>query len=333
MNNKIELLRAELELSLGFEAEGIEILSHGAGVWGNTLYEIVFRDQHLLYKQFYSFETVDITYNPPNVAAETRLKISVTMQETALNTIRCEGIVIPEIRGVLENSFVMDYLDTDIGMNLKSLLDTCKNIPRLDCLGKGIAQFHNSSLSEVNFNELVTYKIGLQYTSYPEWLPNQYHNLYKELYNELLDPYTNFVPIHGDFNAKNIIVERSGSFGIIDFEHSGLGKRVYDLAYIIADIMISVLIYPEKTIYRRYIASFIEEYIKEAAQYNSELSSLWNHVGVQLLYRLSGPSSTVWTGHFSVEYLDRIKRGGLRMFESAFRLTEINSALNYFVDG
>ena len=145
---------------------------------------------------------------------------------------KCKSIIIPKIRLTSRNSFVMDYLDG--GSSLKLLLDSGEYVVNMNCLGRAIAQFHNISKCEMNrleFNDLLLYKIRIQYKyDLVEGLTSKKKEIYDELHHELLNLNSSFCFVHGDLNAKNIIVMESGEFGIIDFEHSGIGKRVYDLA-------------------------------------------------------------------------------------------------------
>lgn len=331
----LELSKAIAEIADMFndEVEDVKVYPHQSGVWGNSLYEIITPTQHLLYKQFNSFEAVDINYNPPAITAENRLNLSVAMQNMAFNTILCKHIEIPMIRLIFQQSFVMDYLGA--GSNLKSLLDKGQNIPNLKSLGKAIAKFHNISRPEsalVRINDLVQYKIEIQYNSISiSELGTKAERIYKELYSEVIDS-TNLVPIHGDFNAKNIIVNQSETLGIVDFEHSGLGNRIYDLSYFIADIMITIIIYPNKLSYCQSLVDFVSAYIKESGQNESYFSSLWGHTAVQMLYRINGPSANNWTGYFSKENLSIIRKVGIKMLSTNFTLGSSASQIAFFID-
>lgn len=312
----------------------INVFPHETGVWGNTLYEIKIPNYHFLYKQFHSFDDVTISYNPPNVSVEKRVKNSVFFQELALNAMKCKSIIIPKIRLTSRNSFVMDYLDG--GSSLKLLLDSGEYVVNMNCLGRAIAQFHNISKCEMNrleFNDLLLYKIRIQYNyDLVEGLTSKKKEIYDELHHELLNLNSSFCFVHGDLNAKNIIVMESGEFGIIDFEHSGIGKRVYDLAYLVAEFVIAAIAYPKQRVYRYCIVEFLLGYIEESIPSVFELTSLWNHVAVQILYRLTGPSALVWTSYFSEISLKKMYDVGMRMLGNDFVLSNILSSLDYFID-
>lgn len=124
----------------------------------------------------------------------------------------------------------------------------------------------------------------------------------------------------------------SGEFGIIDFEHSGIGKRVYDLAYLVAEFVIAAIAYPKQRVYRYCIVEFLLAYIEESIPSVFELTSLWNHVAVQILYRLTGPSALVWTSYFSEISLKKMYDVGMRMLGNDFVLSNILSSLDYFID-
>lgn len=324
----------QIAVTFGVNINEIYVFPHEAGVWGNTLYEIKIPNYHFLYKQFHSFDDVTISYNPPTVSVKKRLKNSVFFQELALNAMKCKGIIIPKIRLTSRNSFVMDYLDG--GSSLKFLLDSGEYVRNMSCLGRAIAQFHNISKCEMNtleFNDLLLYKIKIQYNyDLIEELTKKNKEIYDELYNELLNLNSSFVLIHGDLNAKNIIVMKSGELGIVDFEHSGIGKRVYDLAYLVAEFVIAAIVYPKERLYRYCIVEFLSAYVKESIQSVFELTSLWNHVAVQILYRLTGPSALVWTSYFSKESLKKMYDVGMRMLGNDFVLSNILSSLDFFID-
>ncbi|HCD7932429.1 TPA: aminoglycoside phosphotransferase family protein [Enterococcus faecium] len=317
---------------LNIDVKDITVVPHESGVWGNTLYELSTSHHHFLHKCFNSFETVNIAYNPPNIPVHRRLEISVNMQNMALEKVQCSNISIPRIRLVLSKSFVMDYIEE--GSNIKKMLDNGHNITGFRELGKALAQLHNScdSFQILNdINEMYLYKLSIQYSpSSIEGLSKKEKNLYKELHAELLNSQTDFVLIHGDFNGKNVVVKDSGEMCIIDFEHSGCGKKVYDLAYFVADIMISAVASVEKELCFCNIYDFLSSYIRDTNKCEEELRSLWNHVGVQLLYRLTGPPSLSWTGFFSNEKISKIDCIGRRMLGESFDLNSLNRSLEFF---
>ena len=73
-------------------------------------------------------------------------------------------------------------------------------------------------------------------------------------------------------------------------------------------------------------------YIEESIPSVFELTSLWNHVAVQILYRLTGPSALVWTSYFSEISLKKMYDVGMRMLGNDFVLSNILSSLDYFID-
>ncbi|MGX7149760.1 phosphotransferase [Enterococcus ureasiticus] len=320
--------------ALHIDSGVIEVSPHKSGVWGNILFEIEAPKCHLLYKEFLPFTAVEIAYNPPNITPEKRLKTSVSMQNFARNNVHVIGVEIPKVIVEFPRSFLMDYIEE--GLDLKYFLDNGLKIYNPKALGEAIAEFHNSSVPKndvIETNELLLYKIGIQYcTDLIDGLTDQHRKIYKQLYSELLNFDDSFVPIHGDFNGKNILIDQSGMLGIIDFEHSGMGKCVYDLSYFVAEVVIAAIIRPEKISYRQYIEKFLVAYVKKSKQLESELDSLWSHVAVQMLYRLTGPSAYAWTKYFSTENLDKINRIGVRMIGCNFVLSDISNELKILIE-
>ncbi len=43
--------------------------------------------------------------------------------------------------------------------------------------------------------------------------------------------------IHGDLHGGNLLLDGSGVYGVVDFDHLPIGPRVYDLGYLAADIV------------------------------------------------------------------------------------------------
>lgn len=139
------------------------------------------------------------------------------------------------------------------------------------------------------------YKIGLQYL-----------DLFALLPSSLLDGAGAFVAayiqatddvVHGDINSRNVLVE-SDNIAVIDFEQGHLGDGIYDLAYILSEYVIFSHARSHAAM-ESFIDATWRQYVKvrsgaalDGAEYRFQ-----THLGFQTLYRLVGPSRTVWSGH------------------------------------
>ncbi|WP_295344563.1 aminoglycoside phosphotransferase family protein [uncultured Streptococcus sp.] len=327
-----EIYQGQLELVklFGISKDKIKVSKNDSGVWGNILYRLILPEKTVLYKEFISFDLTTINYSPPAVLPRERLEISVKMQELAIKSISDSKILVPKIITVSKTSFIMEFLEPST--NLKRLLDRGDSIPNLAPLGRGIAQFQNSN-KDANFfefqhNEMLKYKINIQYIPHQSLkLTPEECCIFKELYNEIIKIDEDLPIVHGDFNSKNIIILNSDKLGLIDFEHSGILNRIYDLVYIIADIVIAFVLYPQKVDYIDSIIEFLDAYFTETNLSSNTFKSIWGHTGVQLLYRITGPSSITWTSYFSNEAKNNIKKVGKFLLKQQFIVKNIKQVL------
>lgn len=320
----------ELVRLFGVSRDKIKISKNDSGVWGNILYKLIIPEKTFLYKEFIRFDLTTINYSPPSVLPSKRLEISVRMQQVAIKSITDSTIFVPRIITVSKTSFIMEFLEPSI--NLKQLLDSGDSIPNLAPLGRAIAQFQNSNkndkFAKFQDNEMLRYKINIQYTPHQslKLTPEECH-IYKELYDEILKIEEDLPIVHGDFNSKNIVILNNDKLGIIDFEHSGSSNRIYDLVYLIADVVIALILYPEKVVYTNSIIEFLDAYFMEANLSSNTFKSFWGHIGVQLLYRITGPSSMTWTSYFPDEAKINIKKVGKFLLKQQFTIKNIKQVL------
>lgn len=325
---KIMLERLSKYLNCDISSFHIEV--HKTGVWGNTLYKIKTYEKKFLYKQFNAFDDVSITYNPPKVSPEKRLETSIYIQNLAFSNIGMGNVIIPQIYVASDVSYIMEYIDSSY--TLKELLDSGNTISKLKDFGKSIAKFHSKCVDSIGVNMMLKYKMNLQYKPPKNIkLNDEELYIYRILKSECFSSKFPSVLIHGDLNAKNILVTKNSEIVLIDFEHAGLGKRVYDIAYMIADIVISLSLYPYRKEYIYIITTFLLDYINESKLDIKELSFLWGHVGVQILYRLTGPSAIFWTQYFSKIQLEKLEFIGKKLLTTHFSINEIYSTLNFVI--
>lgn len=163
-----------------------------------------------------------------------------------------------------------------------------------------LGRFHEQPMPErermhAASNAFKRYKIGLQYL-----------DLFPLLPSSLLDSAGAFVAcylqatddvVHGDLNSRNVLVG-SENIAVIDFEQGHLGDGIYDLAYILSEYVIFSHAHSHAAM-ETFIDAMWREYVqvRPGAELDAEERRFQVHLGFQTLYRLVGPSRTVWSGH------------------------------------
>jgi len=128
------------------------------------------------------------------------------------------------------------------------------------------------------------YFIQLRIDPFHRFLINIYPELSEEINGlivELTEQKTCLV--HGDFSPKNMLVEKSGSIVLIDYEVAHWGNPVFDLAYCLGHLML-------KTWYLKKPHKMLELISVFIANYKGQVSNLLPHLGLMLLARMDGKS-------------------------------------------
>lgn len=89
--------------------------------------------------------------------------------------------------------------------------------------------------------------------------------------------------VHGDFSPKNMLVEKSGSIVLIDFEVAHWGNPVFDLAYCLGHLMLKAWHLNQPKEILRLIEVFTDNY-------TGKVNNLLAHLGLMLLARMDGKS-------------------------------------------
>jgi tRNA A-37 threonylcarbamoyl transferase component Bud32 len=117
--------------------------------------------------------------------------------------------------------------------------------------------------------------------------------------------------LHGDLNSRNILVDGDGAVTVIDFEQGQVGDGVYDVAYLLSELVIACLrdgsdpapvIDELWTAYARHAApddDDDDDDDDEDDEPSARARQLRVHLAFQVLYRLIGPSRQTWTGHLT----------------------------------
>jgi len=128
------------------------------------------------------------------------------------------------------------------------------------------------------------YFIQLRIDPFHRFLINIYPELLVEINGlivELTEQKTCLV--HGDFSPKNMLVEKSGSIVLIDYEVAHWGNPVFDLAYCLGHLML-------KTWHLKKPHELLELISVFIANYKGQVSNLLPHLGLMLLARMDGKS-------------------------------------------
>ena len=89
--------------------------------------------------------------------------------------------------------------------------------------------------------------------------------------------------VHGDFSPKNMLVEKSGSIVLIDYEVAHWGNPVFDLAYCLGHLMLKTWHLKRSTEIHQLIKVFLDNYTET-------VNNLLPHLGLMLLARMDGKS-------------------------------------------
>lgn len=128
------------------------------------------------------------------------------------------------------------------------------------------------------------YFIQLRIDPFHRFLINKYPELSVEinsLIKELTEQKTCLV--HGDFSPKNMLVEKSGSIVLIDYEVAHWGNPVFDLAYCLGHLMLKAWHLKKPDQILELISTFLDNY-------KGQVINLLPHLGLMLLARMDGKS-------------------------------------------
>ncbi|MCW5222610.1 hypothetical protein D5041_03030 [Verminephrobacter aporrectodeae subsp. tuberculatae] len=152
------------------------------------------------------------------------------------------------------------------------------------------------------------FKVDLQYTRLLAEMPASLHASAQGFIGEYLR--ADAQAVHGDLNSRNVLVAANG-VSVIDFEQGHFGEGLYDVAYLLSEYVIRDLragTDPEASIHSAWNA-----YCGAcAAPADSSAQRRFRvHTAFQTLYRLAGPSRTVWTGHLDDAAGQAVRRWSL----------------------
>lgn len=136
------------------------------------------------------------------------------------------------------------------------------------------------------------YKANLQYTALLDLLPLVCRGKAERHLQQHLDDTETL--LHGDINSRNVIVCTDHSIAIIDFEQGQMANPSYDIAYLVSEYVIAAIRAREDP--QNLVEAFWLAYAKWPCS-GQQWKTFRRHLAFQVLYRLHGPSRSIWTGH------------------------------------
>ena len=123
--------------------------------------------------------------------------------------------------------------------------------------------------------------------------------------------------VHGDFSPKNMLVEKSGSIVLIDYEVAHWGNPVFDLAYCLGHLILKAWHLKKPDEMLELIGVFL-------ANYKGQVNNLLPHLGLMLLARVDGKSPVNYIEDENLKQIIRDtainwikgKNQGLNVFEA-----------------
>ncbi|MCU4677554.1 aminoglycoside phosphotransferase family protein [Catenovulum sp. 2E275] len=239
----------------------------------------------------------------PNLPANVRMNLAVEVQQLANKIVRnLANVNVPDILHVDEvsNSFLMESAVSNDSFYSTLESGDLKFGP-INSLAFFLASFHSSTFrshdnkAESRNRVFRDFKLKIQYEDIALLFDENTANKIIECVAAYKQ--TNDCILHGDLNSRNILTTND-EISVIDFEQSHTGSPVYDVAYILCEILISLYVYGRENI-TEYLKSFYTIYTGLFPEFvkTNQSQNLLCHLGVQVIYRFLGPSRNHWTAY------------------------------------
>lgn len=267
----------------------------------NQVYRINDAQQTWYIKQYLD-KPVSGIFSPPDIPASQRSELAFKVHALCRQMEGNEAHV-PEIRqdkttntlviaGIPNAKPLIEYLAAG-KTPVTALLAVARVLARLHVATYNVRAYTEHPLfRNTTFRD---YKLTLQYYE----LTRQLEPDLAAMVQQLADNYRtqSYCLLHGDINSRNIVLnEETEAIGMIDFEQAHIGHPVYDLAYLLSELLISQW-YFGSDVMQTTIKRMLELYfsINTAIVYAEIKTALNAHLAVQILYRFLGPSHKSWT--------------------------------------
>ncbi|MBZ2163256.1 phosphotransferase family protein [Alteromonas stellipolaris] len=300
----ITLLKQHLSDSEGVEEAKINP-QHG-GLF-NHIVRVNFGEQTWFVKQYLN-KNVSAVFTPPEIDKTIRAELAYKVHRLTLDLAKEQGLsVLPAdiyydesascllIAGINQPIDLVEFFSNGLypKRQLLDLAQLMANLHQYTC------QTADYSESEFYSNEeFRDFKLDLQYDGIVDQLSEDVRQTVLEVAARYKDQQV--CVLHGDLNSRNVIftLEPNGISGVIDFEQSHVGHPVYELTYLLSEILISTCYYTESAAAAAdSFVSFIERY--EVTVQTEELAindrDFIAHLAIQAIYRIIGPSRNSWS--------------------------------------
>ena len=306
LSNKQVITLLKKHLSDSEEVEGAAINQQHGGLF-NHIVRADFGDQTWFVKQYLN-KNVSAVFTPPKIDKAIRANLAYKVHRLALD---------------LAEQQKLSVLPADIHFDEASsclLIAGIKQpIDLIQCFSNGLypkrqlvdlaqlmANLHQHTCQTVEYRESEFYrneefrefKLDLQYNGIVDQLSEDVRTAVLDTVARYKDQQV--CVLHGDLNSRNVIftLEPNGTSGVIDIEQSHVGHPVYELTYLLSEVLISSCYYDESAdAAADCFVAFIERY--EATVKAEELvindRDFIAHLAIQAIYRIIGPSRDSWS--------------------------------------
>jgi hypothetical protein len=286
-----------------------------SGVWGNRLYRVASSLGVHVVKIFADVRDDRYPYPPMPVSATDRARLAAGAQICARATMGDRASMVPRVlvASPLRDAIIMECVSD--AEPLIGRLSIGAMPAALPAIAVGLARFHTRNSRGLSEREdldagtaMRDYKLHLQYLAASELFAPHARQAVRNVVNRYRDCRSTVV--HGDFNSRNILLTASPGHGacIVDFEQCHVGAPIYDVAYIVAELVICAAASSEPLTQHANVRRFVASYLAAAGSTEVDLRDAAIHLSCQILYRFRGPSSNEWTWYVPCEARRRLMR-------------------------
>lgn len=296
------------------------------GVWTNRVTKVATVTGIYYIKEFRPFQPQG-GYDPPRIPAHVRARVSFEAQHLAAMGLAPTVGLVPLPLNHSRTAFIMEGSHEAAPLHRELLRGRVPNdlITALPKVLAGMVTLRPSvrfSRDAREAQRFIRYKLSLQYLRPYDGLDAKAQISLRNAAEDYFDGPLRFT--HGDFNSRNILMTQSGRAVIIDFDHAHWGNVLYDIAYVLSEVVVCAFSPLALSSARRAPARLLVGFLRDLALKEDELRSLGPHLAAQMLYRLAGPSASRWSGHLSSAGRSRISS----VAESLVRLSNVEQVLD-----
>ncbi len=282
------------------------------GLW-NDVWRIRTDDgSDMYFKRFEDHMQSPLFTGTPFIGARDTFARNLKTHLMASEALGASSLTIPRVLAVMphRHSYLMAAVPRSFGALLSSLQSGEFPTSLATVLAPGLSLFHSFSHSYTEAPEyydrgFVEYKLNLQFDAAAKMLGDRELQYLSDFVRDFRTHRE--CVVHGDLNSRNILYNPiDGALAVIDFEQSYVGAPEFDIAYILSELVICGAVEGVTTdSVSKSGRSFLENYIASAELSRSDAREMEMKLtiltAVQVLYRIEGPTRSVWTGHLDDE--------------------------------